>query len=210
MDEEYKSAGEPLDATEKTFIRDARGAINGLNAVDPDMAFMANGLLSNMGTTLGSIFGFNGENEQLKIQRTMDKAVQEHFMKDTVKQGNYVLEDINRQSGVLRGQLTDQAIANRDKYYGVSGFIQDSGIEGSRNMGRNLEYMKGRDAARTQLEYELMGAQADSVSRSTASRFDRLFRHGRPASGPSPTASAWPPVVSEWCNTVSGYFAVCC
>ena len=152
------------------------GAIAGLNAVDPDMAFMANALATNIGATMGSLLGFSEENQRLRIQRTMDNAVQERFMKDTVRQGNYALEDINRQSSVLQGRLTDEAIANQDKYYGIDSFIQDSGIEGSANMGRNLAYMKGRDQARTALEYDLLGAQADNVARGMAGSFDQLVQ----------------------------------
>jgi hypothetical protein len=36
-----------------------------------------------------------------------------------------------------------------------------------------------------------------------------LLRRGY-ALAPSPTASAWPPVVSKWCNTLSGERAGCC
>jgi hypothetical protein len=165
----YRNRVRNQTASNFDTVRARNGTFAAARAGDARSAPAANRMINN----------FDAVNEQ----RTTDAAAQEHFMKDTVKQGNYALEDINRQSGVLRGRLTDQAVANQNRYYDAGAFIQDSGIEGSRNRGRNLAYMKGRDAARTQLEYELMGAQADSVSRSTASRFDRLFRHGRPASG---------------------------
>jgi hypothetical protein len=156
------------------------GVISEYSNLDSTMGFLADSIIGGIGYNMAikdGYEGFSGENKQLKIQRAMDQAVQEKFMKSTIKSGNEALESINKQSGVLAGELTDTAIDNTDKYYAVQSAIDDSGVEGSGNMERNLDYMKSRDNAANQLRYDMVRGQAEGVGRGMASSFDQLVQN---------------------------------
>lgn len=161
------------DGSDMTDIGDILGAYS---EIDPVAGFIGNAFFGKSAYDAGLGWGFNDENKALKIQRSMDRAVQEKFMKSTIKSGNQALEGINKQSGVLAGELTDTAIGNTDKYYAVQSAIDDNGIEGSSNMSRNLDYMESRDNAATQLQYDMIRGQADSVNRNMAESFDQLVQ----------------------------------
>ena len=151
----------------------AGSILNEYSNIDPTAAFIGNAIAGKLAYDTGD---FNSENKALKIQRAMDLAVQEKFMKQTVKSGNQALEGINKQSQILGGQLTDQAVQNTDNYYAQESFIQDNGIEGSSNMSRNLEYGKQRDRAAVQMQYDMIGEQAQGVQRNMAESFDQLVQ----------------------------------
>jgi hypothetical protein len=150
--------------------------LNEYSNIDPTTSFIGNAIFGHLAYQAGLKNGFNDENKALKIQRAMDRAVQEKFMKSTIKSGNQALEGINKQSGILAGELTDTAINNTDKYYAAQSAIDENGIEGSLNMSRNLDYMKSRDDAATQLQYHLIRGQADSVGRGMAESFNQLVQ----------------------------------
>jgi hypothetical protein len=151
-------------------------ALNEYSNIDPVAGFIGNAIFGHATYQAGLKNGFNDENKALKIQRAMDSAVQEKFMRSTVKSGNEALEGINKQSEILAGELTDTAIDNTDKYYAAQSAIGDNGIEGSRNMSRNLDYVKSRDDAAAQLEYDMIRGQADSVGRGMAESFNQLVQ----------------------------------
>ena len=155
----------------------AAAALRGMNKLSPDSAFLDNMILGNWAHLEGMLGGgFSGENQQLDTQKALDKAVQEKFMRQNVREGNRALEGINRQSEVLGGTLTDQAIGNRNSYYAQEAAIQGSGIEGSGNMSRNASYGRGRDEASRQLQYDMITDQGLGVGRSMADNFDQLVQ----------------------------------
>jgi hypothetical protein len=147
-----------------------------LSEFDPLAGFFGNAMIGGQAYRQGLAFGFNGENKGLNIQRAMDQAVQEKFMKGTVKSGNEALGDLNKQSGVLAGNLTDTAMNNTDKYYAAQSRIDESGIEGSLNMSRNLDYLKSRDDTANQLQYDMIRGSADNVGRGMANNFNQLLQ----------------------------------
>jgi hypothetical protein len=151
-------------------------ALNEYSNIDPVAGFLGNAVFGHAAYQAGLENGFNDENKALKIQRAMDRAVQEKFMKQTVKSGNQALEGVNKQSALLAGELTGTAITNTDKYYYAQSAIDDNGIEGSMNMSRNLDYMKSRDNAAAQLQYDMIRGQADSVGQGMAESFNQLVQ----------------------------------
>jgi hypothetical protein len=155
--------------------------ISAYSNIDPSMGFIADAVFG--GTSYsGSADDYRGDNKALKIQRSMDRAVQEKFMKSTIKSGNEALENVNKQSGVLADNLNGTAIGNQNKYYAAQSAIQDSGIEDSRNMARNLDYIKSRDKADIQLQYDMIYGQAEDVGRGMAASFDQLVQRQEQAS----------------------------
>ena len=72
------------------------------------------------------------------------------------------------------GEMTDAAVADAGAFErGMQG-IDMSGIEGSGNMERNLQYGKSRGEAQAEMQYEMMNQEAQGLENSMARSFSEL------------------------------------
>jgi hypothetical protein len=97
-----------------------------------------------------------------------------HAREAVMRQAGTAARDMNLQNAAQTAAMTDSAIANRNAYESGMADIGMSGIDGSANMERNLQYGKSRAEAEQQMQYELMGNEAADLSGSMAQSFGEL------------------------------------
>jgi hypothetical protein len=100
------------------------------------------------------------------------------WMRERVMSGaGDAARDMNLQNAARTAAMTDGAIADQSAYDTGMRSIGMSGIEGSANMERNLQYGMDRADAERQLEYSIMGNSAADFSRSLAGSFGDLSQN---------------------------------
>jgi hypothetical protein len=91
-----------------------------------------------------------------------------------MKQAEGRADAMNLQNAARTADITDGAIAGMNAYESGMAGIGMSGIEGSENMERNLEYGKNRAEGEAQMQYDMMGMEAQNFSDSMANSFSDL------------------------------------
>jgi hypothetical protein len=106
--------------------------------------------------------------------RMMQNAQNEHARNDIVAQGEGAAQDMNLAARGTSAQMTDNAIAQANSFESGMQGIGASGIEGSANMERNLQYGQSKADAQEQMQFDMMSDQANDLSDSMAHSFSDL------------------------------------
>jgi hypothetical protein len=102
------------------------------------------------------------------------EARNEQARQGMMEQAGRDMRDMNAQNAATGLQLTDSAIAQANAFgTGMQG-IDSSGIEGSANMERNLQYGQSKADAAEQMQYDMMNNAADDYSKGMAASFSDL------------------------------------
>jgi hypothetical protein len=109
-----------------------------------------------------------------RTARAMQNAQNEHARNDIVAQGDAAAQDMNFAARGTSAQMTDNAIAQANSFESGMQGIGASGIEGSANMERNLQYGQSRADAQEQMQYDMMSDQAGDLSNEMAHSFSNL------------------------------------
>ena len=96
---------------------------------------------------------------------------------DTIAAGELQAQGMNRQAEAQAGQMTDNAIAQANAFDAGMQGIGMSGIEGSGNMERNLQYGQDRADAAEQLAFDAQRAEGEGLERSMANTFSDLSQY---------------------------------
>jgi hypothetical protein len=147
---------------------------------------MMGGVAEGVSTGLKTLSDQSAANEAAGYAGAMRDAQNDRARADLMGQAGQAARDMNLQNAAQGAAMTDSAIANQGAYDMGMQSIGMSGIEGSANMERNLQYGMDRADAEQRLQYEIMGNGAEDLSNSLAQSFGDLSQ-GKAAA----TQGAW-------------------
>ena len=163
----------------------ARGATLGLGAAlgaESSTAQGFVGLLGDAAALAGDIGGgyLHGMNQADEARSAMTKAANLaeagniQARNQLVKDANSAYGQMNSANAAAGANMTDAAIGQAGAFESGMQAIGSSGISGSGNMKRNLQYGQDKADAQEQLQFELMGNQAQGVQDAMVNSFDEL------------------------------------
>jgi hypothetical protein len=163
----------------RSLMANKEGGFDSL--ADETAADFAGGVAQNMGDILGGL-GRAGDwaakaNEAASMAGAMAEAQNGQARSAIMKQAEGQADAMNAGNAAQTAGMTDNAIAGMNAYEGGMADIGMSGIEGSENMERNLEYGKSRAEAGAQMQYDMMGREAQGFSDSMANSFSDLSQN---------------------------------
>ena len=91
-----------------------------------------------------------------------------------MEQADSQFGQMNEMNAVAGARMGGAAIGQAGQFENAAAAIGQSGISGSKNMERNLQYGRDRADAEQQLQFDLMGNSAEQVQNSMAQSFDEL------------------------------------
>jgi hypothetical protein len=139
------------------------------------VASLMGGVAQNMGDVLGGMDrAGDWAAKAANMAGAMAEAQNGQARNAVMKQAAGQADAMNAQNAAQTAGMTDSAIAGMNAYEGGMGAIGMSGIEGSENMERNLEYGKSRAEAESQMQYDMMGKEAQGLGDAMASSFSDL------------------------------------
>jgi hypothetical protein len=97
--------------------------------------------------------------------------------RDLMNQANSQFDQMNMMNAAQGARMGDAAIGQAGQFANAQAAIGNSGISGSKNMERNLQYGKDRADAEAQLQFDIMGNNAQQVENSMAQSFDQLTQN---------------------------------
>jgi hypothetical protein len=104
----------------------------------------------------------------------MADAQNERAQQSVIAGAENAADQMNLQARQMSANLTGSAIGQKNAFERGAQAIGMSGIEGSDNMTRNLQYGQDRADAGEQLAYDIAGAQTDMLQDSMVQSFDSL------------------------------------
>jgi hypothetical protein len=132
----------------------------------------------NIGDAAGGAFRAFGwasqANEAANRAGAMAEAGNEQARRGIMESAEQAAKGMNLQNAARGAAMTDSAIANRSAFDMGMQSIGMSGIEGSANMERNLQYGKSNAEAAEQMRYDMMNAEAEGLGNSMAKSFSDL------------------------------------
>jgi hypothetical protein len=163
----------------------ARGATMGLGAAlgaESPTAQAVVGLAGDAAAVAGDVVGGYlhgmGQAEQAGTAMTKAGAMAEagniQARNSLVNDANSAYGQMNSANAAAGAGMTDAAIGQAGAFESGMAAIGSSGISGSGNMKRNLQYGQDRADAQEQLQFDLMGSQAQGVQDAMVNSFDEL------------------------------------
>jgi hypothetical protein len=109
-----------------------------------------------------------------------------------LKEAEARTDAMNVENANTTAGMTDSAIARAGEYESAMQGIDSSGVEGSANMQRNLDYGQSRAEAAEQLQYDMMGNRAQELNDAMVNSFSDLSQNKAAA------------MTGAWGNSVRG------
>jgi hypothetical protein len=134
-----------------------------------------------LGDVIGQGFATNAAGTQasqaMNTAGIMADAANNRAQQGVVEGANQANRDLNTNiQGAALG-MADSAIAQANSFESGMQGIGMSGISGSKNMERNLQYGQDRAEAENDLQFALMGNQAQDIEDSMVGSFDQLSQN---------------------------------
>ena len=135
-------------------------------------------VMQNIGDAAGGAlraYGWASQaNEAANLAGAMADARNTQAQRGIMDSAKQAAKGMNLQNAARTAAMTDSAIANQSAFDMGMQSIGMSGIEGSANMERNLQYGKSNAEAAEQMQYDMMNAEAEGLANSMAKSFSDL------------------------------------
>jgi hypothetical protein len=163
--------GNALGLLTEGLVEDEDGNIGGAGRLGVYAA-------KNAGDIAGGVLRAGGwaakADEAANMAGAMAEAQNSHARAALMGQAGEAADAMNLRNMARTGEMTDAAVANAGAFESGMQGIDMSGIEGSENMERNLQYGKSRSEAQADLQYEMMNQEARGLENSMARSFSDL------------------------------------